>query len=70
MGEKLLEIAKEILEIENITLETDRAGCEEWDSAAHLVLLSEIEEQFGVEIPIEEVGYIKCLHDFLKFLEG
>ncbi len=69
MGEKLLEIAKEILEIENITLETDRAGCEAWDSAAHLVLLSEIEEQFGVEIPIEEVGYIKCLKIFRRVNE-
>ena len=44
--------------------------CEKWDSAAHLILMSEIEEQFGVEIPIEKVGSIKCLHDFLNFLEG
>lgn len=69
MQEKLLNIAKEILEIEEITLDTVRSECEEWDSAAHLVLLSEIEEQFEVEIPIEAVESIKCLHDFLKFIE-
>ncbi|MCI8779899.1 MAG: acyl carrier protein [Lachnospiraceae bacterium] len=70
MEEKLLNIAKEILEIEDITLDTEKAGCTEWDSAAHLVLLSEIEEEFGAEIPIEAVDSIKCLRDFLNFLEG
>ena len=70
MEEKLLNIAKEILETEDITLGTNKMECEKWDSAAHLILMSEIEEQFGVEKPIEKVGSIKCLHDFLNFLEG
>lgn len=69
MDEKLLNIAKEILEVENITLDTNREECTEWDSAAHLILLSEIEEQFEVEVPIEEVDSIKYLRDFLKFVE-
>lgn len=70
MEEKLLNIAKEILETEDITLDTLREECEKWDSAAHLILLSEIEEQFEIEVQIEEVDSIKCLRDFLEFLKG
>ena len=70
MEKRLLNIAKEILEVEDITLDTEREACTEWDSAAHLILLSEIEEQFETEIPIEEVDSIKYLRDFLKFLKG
>lgn len=67
MEEKLLHIAKEILDTEGINLDTPRDKCEEWDSAAHLILLSELEEEMGIEIPLEEVETLKCLRDFLKF---
>lgn len=68
MEEKLLKTAKEILNTDGIDLDTKRENCEEWDSAAHLILLSELEETMNIEIPIESVDGVNCLRDFLKFI--
>lgn len=67
MEEKLLNTAKEILGTEEIDLDTPMDECEQWDSAAHLILLSELEEEMRIEIPLEEVQTLNCLRDFLKF---
>ena len=67
MEEKLLNTAKEILGTEEIDLDTQMDECEQWDSAAHLILLSELEEEMRIEIPLEEVQTLNCLRDFLKF---
>lgn len=70
MEKKLLELAKEILKVENVDLYKNISEIEEWDSLAHVRLIASIEEEFGVEIPIEEAVNINCLADFLKYLEG
>lgn len=70
MEEKLLHIAKEILDTDDIGLDTERQECEAWDSATHLVLLSELEDEMDIGVPIEEVEGVKCLRDFLKFARG
>lgn len=34
---------------------------EKWDSLMHMRLIMEVEEEYGIEIPIEEVPEIKTL---------
>ena len=67
MEDKLIEIMREVLGSDEVTLDTERALCVEWDSAAHLILLSAIEEDLEIEVPIEEVANIMTPRDFLKF---
>lgn len=67
MEERLLEIAREILSRDEMDLSMQREDCEAWDSAAHLILLSELEEELGIVVPFEEVGNIRRLKDFLRF---
>lgn len=69
MENKLVELAKEIFERDDVTLDTKKAACEEWDSATHLILLSELEDELNIEVPIEEVGNIVCLRDFIKYVK-
>ena len=38
-----------------------------WDSLMHMRLVMEIEEEYEVEIPIEEVPSIKTLKDFYAY---
>lgn len=38
-----------------------------WDSLMHMRLVMEIEEEYEVEIPIEEVPSIKTLNDFYAY---
>ena len=45
------------------------ASIPEWDSVMHLRLLMEIEERYGVDIPLARVAEIKTLADFYAFVE-
>ncbi len=38
-----------------------------WDSLMHMRLVMEIEEEYEVEIPIDEVPKIKTLKDFYQY---
>lgn len=55
------------VDIENINEESSQDDIEQWDSMKHLDLIVAIEEEFGITIPIEEVGnminfkYIKLI---------
>ncbi|SHJ67027.1 acyl carrier protein [Paramaledivibacter caminithermalis] len=68
--DKLLEIFSDILEIDihEDDLELTKEEIEEWDSLAQIQIIAEIEEQFGVSIPFEEIETINKLGDFLKYI--
>lgn len=55
---------------ENLSLETEYQSIPQWDSLMHLRLVAEIEDEYGVEIPIDEVPNIKTLGDFYKYVSG
>lgn len=41
-----------------------------WDSLKHIQLIMEVEEKFGVEIPIERVPEIDSVSILLKLIEA
>ncbi len=41
---------------------------EKWDSLMHMRLVMEVEEEYDVEIPIDEVPDIKTLKDFYRYI--
>ena len=43
---------------------------EKWDSLMHMRLVMEIEEEYDVEIPIDEVPNIKTIKDFYNYIEN
>lgn len=50
-----------------ISGETRFKEFKKWDSLMHMRLVMEIEEEYDVEIPIEEVPNIKTLDDFYQY---
>jgi acyl carrier protein len=52
-----------------LTLETGPGDLEAWDSLAQIDVVSEIEAEFLVSIPIEQVAEIRHIRDFLGYLE-
>lgn len=50
-----------------ITLDTEYGKFEKWDSLMHMRLVMEIEDKYGVEIPIDKVPEIKTLRDLYNF---
>lgn len=49
--------------------ETAYGEFEKWDSLMQMRLVMEIEEKYGVDIPIEEVSRIKRLKDFYEYIQ-
>jgi len=69
MEDKIVEIAASIFEMDprKLSIESSRDEIGKWDSLSHVMLIVEIEEQFGVSIPFEETGNMNQLKDFLKY---
>ena len=61
-----------VMEVDPSELSADTAygTYEKWDSLMHMRLVMEIEEEYDIEIPIDEVPKIKTLRDFYKYVEG
>lgn len=72
MVEKLIAIVAAALRVptSTLTLETGPGDLQAWDSLAQINIVSEIEAEFGVSIPIEQVGEIRHIRDFLRYLEN
>jgi len=66
MENKVLEIMKEVLEMEDVTTDISQRNCERWDSLHHLTLASELEDAFDVELEPEEIGQMT---DFSKVID-
>lgn len=50
--------------------DTEYGVFEKWDSLMHMRIVMEMEEEYDVEIPIEEIPGIRTLKDFYKYLEA
>lgn len=69
MEDKFLNIVSNILRIkkEDLNMNFKKEDIESWDSLAHIALIAELEEELGIEVPIEDVPNIKRLKDFEKY---
>ena len=64
-------IAK-VMEVDpsELTEDTAYGTIEKWDSLMHMRMVMEIEDEYGVEIPIEDIPNIKSLKDFYKYVKA
>jgi acyl carrier protein len=71
MKERLIAIVAAALRVpaSALTLETGPGDLAAWDSLAQINVVSEIEAEFGVSIPIEQMAEIRHIRDFLGYLE-
>ena len=68
--EKLKKILSKVLKVDEnkITEETSPDNVDAWDSFNSLMLVSELENEFGVKFTMNEVTGIKNAGDILKVL--
>jgi acyl carrier protein len=71
MDERLIATVAAALRVptSTLTLETGPGDLPAWDSLAQINVLSEVETEFGVSIPIEQVAEIRHIRDFLGYLK-
>ena len=67
MLKKITEIAKDVFVNDEVELTemTTAADIEEWDSLSHLVLISEIEDTFGIKLTLEEISGSKNVGELM-----
>ena len=70
MEEKVLEIAKSVLEDENVDINTSQSNNARWDSMAQLNLVVELESEFGISLEPDEISSIKSVKDIIEVVNN
>jgi acyl carrier protein len=70
MEQKLITVVAAALGVDPELLKLDSAAgeIEAWDSVGQINIVSEVEEEFGVSIPIEKIAELRTIRDFLPYL--
>lgn len=45
------------------------ADVENWDSLTHMIMISKVEEEFGVKFKLKELNKLKQVGDIISILE-
>lgn len=70
MEEKVLEILKNLFELDTVDETCSQTTCEKWDSMGQLNLVVELESEFDVTLEPEEIGEMKSFNDIIRILKG
>ena len=70
MEEKVLEILKDLFELDSVDKTCSQATCEKWDSMGQLNLVVELESEFNVTLEPEEIGKRKTFDDIIRILKS
>ena len=69
MEEKVLEILKNLFELDTVDETCSQETCEKWDSMGVLNLVVELESEFDVSLEPEEIGEMKSFDDIIRILK-
>ena len=70
LEEKVLEIMREVFDMEEVSTDASQKNCERWDSLHHLSLASELEETFDIELEPEEIAEMTDFSRVIAMLES
>lgn len=71
MTDKIKAIIAEILELEEDTINNEASIIDDLgaDSIAVMEIVMELEEEFGVEVPTDDILELKTLNDIVSYVE-
>lgn len=70
--EQLQEIFRDVFADDSIILQgtTTSSDIEDWDSLAHIQLISEIENHFGIQFTLQEAVAASDVSEFVQIIES
>lgn len=69
MEEKVLEILKNLFELDTVDETCSQETCEKWDSMGVLNLVVELESEFGVSLEPEDIAQLVSYKDVIAVLK-
>lgn len=70
MEEKVLEILKNLFDLDSVDETCSQETCAKWDSMGQLNLVVELEDAFDIALEPEEIGEMKSFNDIIRILKG
>ena len=70
MEEKVIEILKDLFELDTVDNTCSQATCEAWDSMGQLNLVAELEDAFDVSLEPDEIANMKTYNDIINLLKA
>lgn len=70
MEQKVLDILKEVMELESVDNSLSQSTCDKWDSMAQLSISVELESEFGVTLEPEEIAQLTSFEAIVKVLNN
>lgn len=68
MEQRILNVLKEVFELETVDTSCSQETCDAWDSMGQLNLVAELEDAFDVSLEPEEIGTMKSYNDIVRIL--
>lgn len=69
MEEKVFKILKDVLEMDEVSMNTSQDNCENWNSLRHLNLVSELEDEFDLEFEPEEIAEMHSVNSIIEIIK-
>jgi acyl carrier protein len=71
LNQKLFELIADLIGTETIEIgpDTSFASLEEWDSLLQIQIIAEVEDQFSVSLPFEQLDNLKTVGDIARLIE-
>ncbi len=70
MEEKVLEILKNVFELDSLDASCSQETCEKWDSMGQLNLVVELEDAFDVSLEPEQIAEMKSVQDIVRIISA
>lgn len=70
MEERIIELMKDVLETQDIDINSTQETIGNWTSLRHLSLASELEDEFGIEFDPAEIAEMKSVRQIADILRS
>ena len=70
MEERIVEIMKEVFDEQDININSSQDSLEKWSSLRHLSLVSELEDEFDINIDPKDISEMKSVADIVRILKS
>lgn len=69
MEEKILEILKNLFELDTVDTTCSQQTCEKWDSMGQLNLVVELESEYDISLEPEEIGEMTSYEKIVEIVK-